>query len=123
MKLRHIVTMLLCLLLTAAMGIPALADAIFEPRDSFYANNTKDCVYVSRSYTANGKSGAVDIVKEPGSAGKVANDQKRQPVLRLLHIQGQSRGRLGRCHVQPRRQREFGQDGQQYREKRLGQNV
>ena len=72
MKLRHLITLLLCLLLAAAMCVPALADVIFEPPDSFYQSNTKNCIYINRSYTANGKNGAVDIVKEPASADKVA---------------------------------------------------
>lgn len=54
------------------MSVPALADVIWEPRDSFYEKHSEDCVYLGRYYTASGKKGVVDVLKEPGSKTIVA---------------------------------------------------
>lgn len=72
MKKRFLARLLIILLLVALTSVPALADVIWEPNDSFYEQHREDCVYNNRRYTANGKDGAVNVLKEPGSDKVVA---------------------------------------------------
>lgn len=72
MKIRLLTRLLIILLLVILMSVPALADVIWEPRDSFYEKHSEDCVYLGRYYTASGKNGVVDVMKEPGSKTIVA---------------------------------------------------
>jgi hypothetical protein len=73
MKLRLFTGVLLCVLLAALMCVPALADVIWEPNDTFYHEEFQDCVYNGRSYTANGPDGKVEVLREPGSETAVAS--------------------------------------------------
>ncbi len=72
MRLRFVSRLLIVLLLAFLTCIPALADVIWEPNNSFYEQHREDCVYVNRYYTASGKEGAVTVYKEPGSNQKAA---------------------------------------------------
>lgn len=45
--------------------MPARADVIWEPDDNFYYEHQEDCVYVNRSFTANGPDGEVFVYKSP----------------------------------------------------------
>lgn len=72
MKLRISIAVLTVLVIASLTCVPAQADLIWEPNDSFYEQKREDCVYNNRSYTANGKDGAVAILKEPESEETVA---------------------------------------------------
>lgn len=72
MNKRFITWLLLILLLAALTWVPALADVIWEPNDSFYHQKSEDCVYNGRSYTVNGRNGSGTVFKEPGSKQTVA---------------------------------------------------
>lgn len=58
--------MLLCL--AALLCGTALADAIAEPNDDFYASNRENCVYENRWYYSNGPTGYLDVYERPGGA-------------------------------------------------------
>lgn len=58
-------TLLLAALLV--WPLPVRADVIYEPMDSFYEMHRNDCVYVGRSYTANGPNGTVTVYESPES--------------------------------------------------------
>jgi hypothetical protein len=73
MRLRFLSRLLIIFLLAALTWIPALADVIWEPSDSFYEQHREDCVYNNRHYTANGKDGVITVVKEPVSNEAVAS--------------------------------------------------
>ena len=46
--------------------LPVKADVIWEPyNDNFYMDNSGDCEYINRSYTANGPDGEVIVYKSP----------------------------------------------------------
>ena len=72
MKMRILLSAVLCVLLAVLTCVPALADVIWEPHDDFYHKEFVNCDYVGRSYTANGQGGTVAVMKEPGSSKTVA---------------------------------------------------
>lgn len=45
--------------------MPAKADVIWEPSDTFYHDHYEDCRYVNRNFTANGPDGEVIVYKSP----------------------------------------------------------
>lgn len=60
--------------LLAALLLPtAMADVIWEPRDSFYAAHAEECEYLFRRYTANGAEGYVTLYQSPQSARQREN--------------------------------------------------
>lgn len=61
-KRAYIFTALICYLL---LSIPARADVIWEPEDSFYESHADECEYVGRTFTANGPDGKVILYKSP----------------------------------------------------------
>lgn len=52
--------------------LPARADVIWEPQDSFYEEFSSECEYVGRTFTANGPDGEVILYQSPVSAREVA---------------------------------------------------
>ncbi|MCL1914606.1 MAG: hypothetical protein FWG10_12220 [Eubacteriaceae bacterium] len=48
------------------------ADVLFEPDNSFYSRNAKDCVSLNRSYYANGSEGYIILLNEPKGNHDVA---------------------------------------------------
>lgn len=70
MKKRYgIVAGLVCCMLCV---LPATADVIWEPEDSFYERHREECTHVGRQYTAQGPDGVVYVYKSPESAEVVA---------------------------------------------------
>lgn len=59
---------LLCCMLWA---LPAQADVIWVPQDSFYEQHSSECEYVGRTFTANGPDGEVILYESPVSAREV----------------------------------------------------
>ncbi len=51
--------------------IPAQADTIWEPQDSFYEDHASECTYEGRTYTANGPDGVVILYASPLSDRKI----------------------------------------------------
>lgn len=61
----------ICLLIAVFLclsAVPAVrADVIFEPEDSFYWEHRGECVYNSRTYTANGPDDLTTVYRSPQS--------------------------------------------------------
>ena len=67
------------------LAIPALivsADVIYEPRNDFYQQNRDKCVYLGRSFYANGDGGSVSVKNEPGD-GRELESVKNGEVLEI----------------------------------------
>ena len=60
-----LLTLLLALLTISALTVPASADVIWEPQDSFYEKHSSECTYVNRQFTAKGPEGKVILYKSP----------------------------------------------------------
>ncbi len=45
--------------------LPARADVLIEPMDSFYEEHSEECSYMGRSFTTNGPDGKVIVYKSP----------------------------------------------------------
>ena len=65
-KLRYTVQILIIAIVLLS-PIPAYADIIWTPPDSFFDKNYDKCEQLNRSFYANGASGYVSVKKEPGS--------------------------------------------------------
>jgi len=67
------------LLLTTAvlLSIPftAYADALIEPDNDFYNQHRSQCVYLGRSFYANGADGFIPVKKDPGSKSEMGTIQ------------------------------------------------
>lgn len=65
--MRHIrlTALLLALLLSLSLALPAFADVLWEPDNRFYRDHYGDCQYHNRSYTTNSSKGYVDIRSAP----------------------------------------------------------
>lgn len=55
---------MVCFLLSV---VPARADVIWEPQNSFYEEHSSECNYVNRLYTADGPDGVVIVYESPES--------------------------------------------------------
>ncbi len=64
-----LLVMMVCFLFRV---IPARADVIWEPQDSFYEEHSSECNYVNRLYTADGPDGVVIVYESPESDKAVA---------------------------------------------------
>ncbi len=60
-------TVMLTLLMLATMVVPAAADAIYEPRDSFYTAHIGECYRSERRYMVNSVDGHVYVYQNPES--------------------------------------------------------
>ncbi len=65
---KTLLVFILSLLLITAVALPAAADVIIEPDDSFYSLHKKECVYSPRSYILNSEVGHVYLYKNPKSS-------------------------------------------------------
>lgn len=65
--MRHtgLTALLLALLLSLTLALPALADVLWEPENRFYENHREDCAYHNRNYTTNSPRGYVEIRSAP----------------------------------------------------------
>lgn len=70
---RKLIALLTAVLLLAALAVPAFADVIWEPENSFYSTHRDECAYHDRSYLANAGDGYVTVRKAPGSSAEIAN--------------------------------------------------
>lgn len=71
---RKVSVLLLTLVMTAALTMPAFADVMWEPYDnSFYETHRGECSYENRSYLANGQKGYVTLRAAPDSVIEVVN--------------------------------------------------
>lgn len=64
---RKLFSFLLVILVLLSAAMPAYADVIWEPEDSFYQKHVDECTYVGRKYELAGYDGNVTIWDAPGS--------------------------------------------------------
>lgn len=69
-----LLTLLLALLTISALTVPASADVIWEPQDSFYEKHQEKCDYVNRRYELAGYDGKVTVFTAPGGSNKATLD-------------------------------------------------
>lgn len=50
--MKRILSLFLCLLLTAALTVPAMADVLWIPDDDFYNEHMEECLYSNEVYEA-----------------------------------------------------------------------
>ena len=65
--MKKLVALVVALVLSLTVILPAAADIIIEPDDAFYVHHQNECDYVGRSYIANGKAGYLTLYSAPGS--------------------------------------------------------
>ncbi len=78
MKRTKLTALLLTLLLSLSLTLPAFADVLWEPDNRFYQQHALDCEYHNRSYTANSPQGYVDVRSAPDGVviAQVENGQR-----------------------------------------------
>jgi len=64
--MRRVTAFFLSVLTLCVLTLPAAADVIWEPQDSFYESHSAECTYEGRSYYVNSKEGAAALYGEPG---------------------------------------------------------
>ncbi len=74
MMKRKILTLFLAALAVLALTLPASADSIWEPDDSFYRSHMGACTYVGRDYVLAGYDGKVTVFTAPGGMNKLTLD-------------------------------------------------
>lgn len=71
---RKICTLCLAVLALFSLALPASADVIWEPEDSFYRRHEDECTYVNRTYELAGYGGTVTVFTAPGGMSKLTLD-------------------------------------------------
>jgi len=66
---KAIVFLIVCLLLVPYLA--AAADIIWLPENDFFSKHSGDCVFLGRSFIANGAGGSVPVMDAPGSGKKI----------------------------------------------------
>ena len=62
---RKLLSLLLLLILSIALAVPAAADVIWEPDDAFYSRHRNDCTYENRGYELAGYGDSVQLWSAP----------------------------------------------------------
>lgn len=75
---RKIFTLFLAALAVFSLTVPASADIIWEPNDSFYEKHRGECSYVGRGYELAGYDGKVTVFTAPGGMNKLTLDNGLQ---------------------------------------------
>ena len=75
---RKILTLFLAALAVLSLTLPASADSIWEPDDSFYRSHMGACTYVGRQYELAGYDGKVTVFTAPGGMNKLTLDNGLQ---------------------------------------------
>ncbi|MCL2002490.1 MAG: hypothetical protein FWG72_00605 [Oscillospiraceae bacterium] len=69
---KRILTLAAACLLLLPLLLPAAADVLIEPRNSFYERNAEQCVPLNRLFYINGEDGYLSVNDEPGSRRETA---------------------------------------------------
>lgn len=64
--MKKLISLLLASMATLSLTMPAAADVIWEPEDSFYQKHRDECVYEDRAYELAGYDGSVAVWNAPG---------------------------------------------------------
>lgn len=75
--------LMVCFLTFAWSFVFVYGDVIWEPRDSFYERERENCVYINRTYFANGEKGYVTVYKSPVS-NRVVTDLENGTDIHIL---------------------------------------
>lgn len=71
--MKHLFSILLALVLAAALASPARADIMWEPQNNrFYETHRSQCEYENRGYLANGEKGFVSLLDAPNGSQVLA---------------------------------------------------
>ncbi len=70
---RKLLALLVAVLTLVTLTLPAFADVIWEPNNSFYRLHAGECDFVDRNYIANGEKGYVTLYSAPNSLTQVIN--------------------------------------------------
>ena len=68
--MRKLISFLLAAAAMLSLAVPAAADMIWEPEDSFYKKHRDECVYDSRAYEFAGYDGGVTVWSAPGGTAR-----------------------------------------------------
>ena len=68
MMAKKILALFMAVLMALSLTATALADVVWEPRNSFYETHHSQCTYLGRSYYANGPDGFVTLWDAPGGS-------------------------------------------------------
>ena len=84
---RKLLSLLLTLTAVVALSVPALADVIWEPTNSFYESHSGQCDYENRAYLLGGYEGEVALRSSPqnGYIVKQVENGKRGVVQFIWH--------------------------------------
>ena len=80
---RKIFTLFLAALAVLSLTLPASADVIIEPRDSFFEKHREECTYVARQYELAGYDGKVTVFTAPGGMNKLTLDNGLQGTIQF----------------------------------------
>lgn len=80
---RKVFTLFLAALAVLSLTVPASADSIWEPDDSFYEKHRKECDYVGRQYELAGCDGKVTVFTAPGGMNKLTLDNGLQGTIQF----------------------------------------
>jgi hypothetical protein len=78
---RSFMFILLALSIVLMYPLAAQADIILEPRNDFYGQHSSECIYLGRSYYANGPGGSVSVKEAPGMKKEVAVIENSEKIL------------------------------------------
>ena len=78
---RKLLSLLIALTAVLTLTVPASADIIWEPEDSFYERHRDECTYIGRQYEMAGYDGAVTVWNAPnGKASETLPNGERATV-------------------------------------------
>ncbi|MEY8403748.1 hypothetical protein AALA54_10470 [Oscillospiraceae bacterium 44-34] len=80
---RRVFTLFLVALAVLSLAVPASADLIWEPEDSFYEKHRDECNYVNRSYELAGYDGKVTVFTAPDGMNKLTLDNGLQGTIQF----------------------------------------
>lgn len=66
--MKRVLTCALTLVMLLTLSVPAFADIVWEPDNSFYEKHRGECTYIGRGYYANGPDGFVTLYDAPNGS-------------------------------------------------------
>ena len=66
--MKRLFGILIAALLAVSLAVPAAADVLWEPEDSFYRSHADECEILQRSFYTNGEAGYVNFYAAPESS-------------------------------------------------------
>ena len=66
--MKKLLTLSLTLLSLFSLCLPARADVLWEPENTFYERHRNECTYIGRQYYANGPDGFITLCEAPDAS-------------------------------------------------------